>query len=216
MCTLQIPVCSEIRVSFRSFPMAPLGQVSGDCCRRAWMCCCPNTALLPWLLLSGRANYTNPRHLFRNLNASVLGTAAVLLWWLADTVPNTFLAWVRHHWLRTCSGSVLHMRQSKQNSSYSMSVFRITESFKLEETLKGHLAQLPCNEQGHLQLHQVLRAPSSLSLDVPKNRISTTSLGNLCQCLTTLIVKTFPLYPISVSPPFVWNHFPLSYNSRPC
>ena len=26
---------------------------------------------------------------------------------------------------------------------------------KLEGTLKGHLGQLPCNEQGHLQLDQV-------------------------------------------------------------
>jgi len=52
---------------------------------------------------------------------------------------------------------------------------RITESFDLEGTLKGHLAQLPCSEQGHLQLHQVLRAPSSLTLGVYKDRASTTS-----------------------------------------
>jgi len=26
------------------------------------------------------------------------------------------------------------------------------ESFELEGTFKGHLVQLPCNEQGHLQL----------------------------------------------------------------
>jgi len=31
---------------------------------------------------------------------------------------------------------------------------RIIEWFELEGTLKGHLAQPPCNEQGHLQLHQ--------------------------------------------------------------
>jgi len=36
---------------------------------------------------------------------------------------------------------------------------RIIESFELEGTLQGHLVQLPCTEQGHLQLHQVLRAP---------------------------------------------------------
>ena len=28
------------------------------------------------------------------------------------------------------------------------------ESFELEGTLKGHLVQIPCNEQGHLQLDQ--------------------------------------------------------------
>jgi len=36
--------------------------------------------------------------------------------------------------------------------------FRNLESFGLDGTLKCHLVQLPCNEQGHLQLHQVLRA----------------------------------------------------------
>ena len=41
---------------------------------------------------------------------------------------------------------------------------------ELEGTFKGHLAQLPCSEQGHLQLHQVLRALCSLTLDVPRNR----------------------------------------------
>ena len=36
---------------------------------------------------------------------------------------------------------------------------RIIELFDYEWTPKGHLVQLPCNEQGQLQLHQVLRAP---------------------------------------------------------
>ena len=39
---------------------------------------------------------------------------------------------------------------------------RIIQSFELEGTLTGHLVQLPCNEQGHPQLHQVLRAWPSL------------------------------------------------------
>jgi len=34
-------------------------------------------------------------------------------------------------------------------------VFRITEPLELEGTFKGHLVQLPCNEQGHAQLDQV-------------------------------------------------------------
>jgi len=29
------------------------------------------------------------------------------------------------------------------------------ESLELEGILKGHLVQLPCNEQGHTQLNQV-------------------------------------------------------------
>ena len=31
---------------------------------------------------------------------------------------------------------------------------RSIESFELESTLKGYLVQLPCNEQGHLQLDE--------------------------------------------------------------
>ena len=38
-------------------------------------------------------------------------------------------------------------------------VCRITESFELEGTVKGHLVQPPCTEQGHPQLHRVLRDP---------------------------------------------------------
>ena len=38
------------------------------------------------------------------------------------------------------------------------------ESCELEGTLKGHPVQLPCNEQGHLQLNQVLRAQPSHDL----------------------------------------------------
>ena len=66
-------------------------------------------------------------------------------------------------------------------------ICRIIESFQLEGTLKGHLVQLPCNKQGHLQLHQELRALGSLTLDVSRDGAPTTFVGNLCQCLTTLI-----------------------------
>jgi len=37
----------------------------------------------------------------------------------------------------------------------SQKYHRITESFGLEGTFKGHLVQPPCHEQGHLQLNQV-------------------------------------------------------------
>ena len=59
--------------------------------------------------------------------------------------------------------------------------FLVIESFRLEGTLKGHLVQLSCNEQGHPQLHQVLRALSSLTSGVSRDGASTTPLGNLCQ-----------------------------------
>ena len=50
------------------------------------------------------------------------------------------------------------------------------------------LMQHPCHEQGHPQLHQVLRASSNLTLSVSGDGASTTSLGNLCQCLTTTLI----------------------------
>ena len=36
--------------------------------------------------------------------------------------------------------------------------YQLIESFELEGTFKGHVAQLPCNKQGHLQLHQVAQS----------------------------------------------------------
>ena len=71
--------------------------------------------------------------------------------------------------------------------------YRVIELFELEGTHKGHLVQFLWNEQGHPQLHQVLRALSNLTLGVSRDRTSTTSLGNLCQCLTILMVKIFSL-----------------------
>ena len=44
-------------------------------------------------------------------------------------------------------------------------VDNVLELFELERTLKGHLVQLPCNEQGHLQLSQLLRAPIQTELE---------------------------------------------------
>lgn len=35
----------------------------------------------------------------------------------------------------------------------------LTESFELKGTFNGHLVQLPCDEQGHLQLHQTAQSP---------------------------------------------------------
>ena len=64
------------------------------------------------------------------------------------------------------------------------------ESFGLEGTFKGPLVHpRPCNEQGHP--HRLLRAPSNLTLNVSGHGASTTSLGNLFQCLTTLSIKHF-------------------------
>ena len=60
----------------------------------------------------------------------------------------------------------------------------LMESFELEGTLKGPLAQL-CSGQGHLQLHQVLRALSSLTLNVPRDGALSANL-----CLSTVCLET--------------------------
>ena len=109
-------------------------------------------------------------------------------------------------------------------SSPSKIVFyfhRIIELFELEGTLKGHLVQLPCNEQGHPQLHQVLRSLSSLALGVSRDGVSTTSLGNLCQCLTTLTITIFflifsPNLPSCSLKPSPLVLSPQSYYQRVC
>ena len=76
-------------------------------------------------------------------------------------------------------------------SIFYMLIHRITECFGLEGTFRGHLAQPPCSEQGHLPLDQVALSPSYLALNVSGDVASTTSLGSLFQCFTTLIVKEF-------------------------
>jgi len=44
----------------------------------------------------------------------------------------------------------------------------IIESFELEGTFKGHLVQLLCSEQGHLQQDQVAQSPVLLDLECLK------------------------------------------------
>jgi len=62
---------------------------------------------------------------------------------------------------------------------------RIVESLELEGTIKDHLVPLPCNEQGHLQLHQVAQDLIQPCLGCLQRQGSTTSLGSLYLCLTT-------------------------------
>ena len=66
--------------------------------------------------------------------------------------------------------------------------YKITESLVLEKTLKVHLIQLPCKEQRCLQLQQVAQCPVQPDLECLQGGGSTSSLGNLCQCLTTLFL----------------------------
>jgi len=46
-----------------------------------------------------------------------------------------------------------------------MLTHRIIEWFGLERTFKGHLAQTPCREQGHLQLEQAAQSPVQPDLE---------------------------------------------------
>jgi len=41
-------------------------------------------------------------------------------------------------------------------------IIKVIELFELEGTFKGHRVQLPCSEQGHLQLHQLLTLQSAI------------------------------------------------------
>ena len=61
------------------------------------------------------------------------------------------------------------------------------EFFELETTLTDHLLQFPFNEQGHLQLDYIAQSPIHPDLECLQDRATTTSLGNMCQCFTTLI-----------------------------
>jgi len=46
-----------------------------------------------------------------------------------------------------------------------MQFYRTIESFELEGIFKAHPVQLPCNERGHLQLHQVAQSPVQSDLE---------------------------------------------------
>jgi len=59
--------------------------------------------------------------------------------------------------------------------------------------LKDHLIPTPCHEQGHLPLHQVAQSSIQPGLEHFQGGPATASLGNLCQCFTTLMVKNFLL-----------------------
>ena len=58
-------------------------------------------------------------------------------------------------------------------------------------TLKGHLAQLSCNEQEHPELNQGARSPSTLSLDVSRDRAIHCLSGHPVPVPHTLMVKNF-------------------------
>jgi len=64
---------------------------------------------------------------------------------------------------------------------------RIMESFELEGSLKSHLVQVSCNEWVCYSCTRLLRAWSSLTLNVSKDGASTNSLDNLERVLNPSI-----------------------------
>jgi len=59
--------------------------------------------------------------------------------------------------------AVLPSRESSKAAQ--LGCHRIIECFGLEGTFRGHLAQPPCSEQGHLQLNQVAQSPVQPGLE---------------------------------------------------
>ena len=53
------------------------------------------------------------------------------------------------------------------------------------------------------QQTKLLKAPPNLALNTSREGESTASLGNLCQCLTTIMVKNFFLIPKLNLPSFI-------------
>jgi len=93
---------------------------------------------------------------------------------------------------------------------------RIIEYMGMEGTFKGPLVEPLCNEQGHLQLVEVVQSLSNLISNVSRVGASTTSLGNLIQCFTTLNVNNFFLISSLNLLSFSLQTSPLSYHNRPC
>jgi len=91
-----------------------------------------------------------------------------------------------------------------------------TECLGLEGTLKDHLAQSPAVSRDSFNRMRLLTVPSNLALNVSRDGASTTSLSNLGQCFTTLIVKYFFLIFSLNLLSFSLKPLPLSYRNRPC
>jgi len=89
----------------------------------------------------------------------------------------------------------------KKEESYNFFICKVI--------LKGHTVQLTCNEQGRLQLDQVAHSLVQPALECLQGWGTHTSLHNLFQCLTTLIVKNFFLISYLNLPSFSLKPFPL-------
>jgi len=80
------------------------------------------------------------------------------------------------------------------------------DSYEFEKIFEDQLLQLPCTEQGYLKLDLATQSPVQPDLEYQTG--STTSLGNLFQCFTTLTVKNFFQMSNLTLPPLNLKPFP--------
>ena len=71
--------------------------------------------------------------------------------------------------------------------------FSVIESLELEGTFKGHLVQLPCNEQGHAQLDQVVQG-----LIQPCLVFSLFGVPHMQCCETRKFLRNFRIIPAAI------------------
>lgn len=82
--------------------------------------------------------------------------------------------------------------------------------------LKAIQSNSPCNEQGHLQLHQVAQSPIGPDTECLQGRSNHPFSGQLFQCFTTLTVKNLFLTPNLSLLSFSLKLFPLeNWHFRP-
>lgn len=107
------------------------------------------------------------------------------------------ITWEVHSvfWETVQRGSLVFKNSYKQLTNllqqFRCAYQRILEGFVLEATLKIIQFEPPCCGQGHLLPDQV--ALPNLALNTARDGASTTSLGNVCQCLITFTVNNFLL-----------------------
>ena len=75
--------------------------------------------------------------------------------------------------------------------------------------LIGHLVQRPAMGRDTFHYTRLLKVPFNLALNASRQGTSTASLGNLFQCLTTLIVKTLFITSNINQPSFSLKPLPL-------
>lgn len=94
---------------------------------------------------------------------------------------NSFYSPLTRCWLSGFASLPPSLYSISQNS-------RVIDLFQMDGTLKGCLVQLPGSEQGHLQLYQVLRALSSLTLKMSAGRRHPPPLQATCASASPLVL----------------------------